>query len=166
MPLKLSCESRNGETDWEWEWESVTQVLHGGRPKLHSVHTHFLWSLLCHSHVLRFRVSANHSKLLKSVYCRFVGSFFVPDSHKPGKPNIHQSKLLLSSEYQRTRYDISTHNGVPVQLCLSTVRQRKESEMEINVPLAIVPGRIAPSSRQGRNFTLNFLSWQGLKSEL
>lgn len=110
--------------------------------------------------------SANHSKLLKLVYYRFVGSFLVPDSLKPGKPDIHQSKPLLSSEYQRTRYDISTHNGVPVQLCLSTIRQRKESEMEIYVPVAIVPGRIAPSPRQGRNFTLNFLSWQGLKSEL
>lgn len=111
-------------------------------------------------------VSANRSKLLKLVYYRYVGSLFVPESHKPGKPNIHQSELLLSSEYQRTRYDISTHNGVPVQLCLSTVRQRKESEMEISVAVAIVPGRIAPSPRQGRNFTLNFLSWQGLKSEL
>lgn len=103
-------------------------------------------------------MSANRSKLLKLVYYRYVGSFIVPVSHKPGKPNIHQSELLLSSEYQRTRYDISTYNGVPVQLCLSTIRQRKESEMEISVPVAIVPGRIAPSPRQGRNFTLNFLS--------
>jgi len=41
------------------------------------------------------------------------------------------------------------------------MRQREESDYpatEFNAPVAIVPGRIAPSPRQGRNFTLNFLS--------
>lgn len=75
-----------------------------------------------------------------------------------------RSKLLFFSLYQSQthRYnDISTHCAVSVQLYFGTIRKRKDSDytaMEIKETVAIVPVRIVLSPRQGRNFTLNFLS--------